>query len=150
MIRTRFIVPLTALAVAGAVIACTRQAEPPPDPEAAAQVGEAQTLPRTLPPPSETAPRFVGMWAASAEGCAEPAWRFEAARVATRGEVSCAFQNVTETQAGYEIAAMCTAEGPPTPHTIQLAFAESARAMMTSGAPWAATSLVYCGPLTPP
>jgi len=150
MIRTRFIVPLTAVMVAIAVVACTKQAEPPPDREAAAQMGEIEELSRTLPPPSETTPRFVGLWAASAEGCAEPAWRFEAARVTTRGEVACAFQNVSLTPRGYEIAATCTAEGPPAAHTIHLSFAESARAMMTSGAPWMATSLVYCGPLTTP
>jgi hypothetical protein len=133
-----------------AAMACTEQAEPPPDPEAAAQVGAAQPLPRALPPPSETTPRFVGLWATSAEGCAEPAWRFEAARVSTRGEVSCAFDNVALTPMGYEIAASCTAEAPPAPYTINLSFAESARAMMLSGGPWAATSLVYCAPLSPP
>ncbi len=139
---------VAAFCLAGA--ACTEATEPPPDPEAAAQVGEVHALPRTLPPPSETAPRFVGLWATSAEGCVEPAWRFEAARVTTRGEVSCAFQNVAQTQAGYELAATCTAEAPPAPYTITLSFAESARAMMISGGPWMATSLVYCGPLTPP
>lgn len=113
-------------------------------------MGPAEPLPRTLPPPSETAPRYVGLWAASAEGCSEPAWRFEADRVTTRGEVACSFENVTLTQTGYEIAASCTAEAPPAPYTIHLSFAESARAMMVSGAPWAATSLVYCGALSSP
>ena len=69
-------------------------------------------------------------------------------RRAARGEVSCDFRNVRLTDNGYEIDAMCTAEAPPAPYTIQLSFAESARAMMTTGAPWAATSLVYCGALT--
>lgn len=133
-----------------ALLACSKPAEPEPDPRAAAQVGEAQTLPHQLPTPTATTPRYVGMWAASAEGCANPAWRFEPNSVSTEGEVSCAFQSVALTPAGYEIAATCTAEGPPTPHTISLSFAESARAMMISGAPWAATSLVYCGALTQP
>ena len=83
-----------AAAVCLAVVACSEQAEPPPDPEAAAEVGAAQTLPRTLPPPSEITPRYVGLWATSAEGCGAPAWRFEAQRVSTRGEVSCNFENV--------------------------------------------------------
>ena len=146
----RIVVCGVAAALSAAAIACTEQAEPPPDPEAAAEVGQARDLPRALPPPSETTPRYVGLWAASAQGCAEPAWRFERERVSTRGEVSCEFQNVALTDAGYEIAATCTAEAPPAPYTINLSFAESARAMMISGAPWSAVSLVYCGPLTAP
>ncbi|MGD9967683.1 MAG: hypothetical protein AB7T59_14270 [Hyphomonadaceae bacterium] len=131
-------------------IACTDPAEPEPDPDAAGQVGETQTLPSTLPPPSEAMPRYVGLWAASAEGCADPAWRFEQRRVSTRGEVSCEFQNVTLTDRGYDVQAQCTAEAPPAPYNIQLSFAESARAMMIAGGPWqAGTALVYCGPLPP-
>lgn len=121
--------------------------EPEPDPGAAEQVGEAQTLPRTLPPPGDQ-PRYVGLWAASAEGCGEPAWRFEQQRVTTRGEVSCEFAEVAVTPTGYTLESTCYAEAPPAPYSIQISFAESARAMMVSGAPWAATSLVYCGPLT--
>jgi hypothetical protein len=140
-----------AAAISVALIACTDPAEPEPDPEAAAQVGEAQSLPSTLPPPSETTPRYVGLWATTAEGCAEPAWRFEANRVSTRGEVSCEFQNVAMTNNGYDIQASCTAESPPTPHNIQLSFAESARAMMIAGGPWqSGTALVYCGGLPTP
>lgn len=134
------LLPLAALAL---VAACSEPAEPPPDSDAAAQVGPIEALPRSLPPPSASTPRYVGLWAASAEGCSNPAWRFEADRVSTQGEVSCSFQNVALTPSGYEIASTCTAEGPPTAHTINLSFAESARAMMISGAPWAATSLVY-------
>lgn len=131
-----------------AMIACTDPAEPEPDPEAAQQVGQAQTLPSTLPQPSATTPRYVGLWATTAEGCTEPAWRFEQTRMSTRGEVSCEFQNVAMTSNGYDIQATCTAEAPPTPYNIQLSFAESARAMMIAGGPWqSGTALVYCGAL---
>lgn len=131
-----------------ALIACSPPAEPEPDADAAAQVGDAQPLPSTLPPPSSTTPRYVGLWATTAEGCADPAWRFEAARVSTQGEVTCEFRNVTMTDRGYDIQAMCTAESPPTPYSIQLSFAESARAMMISGGPWqSGTALVHCAAL---
>jgi hypothetical protein len=146
----RIILVAGAAAMGAAAAGCTEQGPPPPDPQAAAEVGAAQTLPRTLPPPSETAPRFVGLWATSAEGCSDPAWRFEAARMSTRGEVSCAFDTVALTDAGYEIGATCTAEAPPAPYRINLSFAESARAMMVSGGPWAPISLVYCGTLPTP
>ncbi|MDZ4691106.1 hypothetical protein [Terricaulis sp.] len=135
-------------ACAVSMLACTEAVDPPPDPEAAAQIGEAQPLPDTLPPPSASQPRYVGLWATSAEGCAEPAWRFQERQITTLGEVACSFNDVRQTNTGYEIAATCTAEGPPTPHTINLSFAESARAMMISGGPWQqGTSLVYCAPL---
>ena len=140
-----------AAALSVALIACADPAEPPPDPEAAAQVGEAEPLPHTLPPPNATTPRYVGLWAASAQGCADPAWRFEERGVSTQGEVSCAFNTVTLTNNGYDIAATCHAEAPPEQQQIQLSFAESARAMMIAGGPWQqGTSLVYCAPLTNP
>jgi hypothetical protein len=142
---------IAAAASSIAVIACTDPAEPEPDPDAAAQVGEVRDIPSSLPPPSETTPRYVGMWATAAEGCAEPAWRFEPTRVSTQGEVSCEFQNVAMTDRGYDIQAQCTAEAPPAPYNIQLSFAESARAMMISGGPWqSGTALVFCTALPPP
>jgi len=145
---------LCRLAVAAAslaMIACTDPAEPEPDPEAAAQVGEAEPLASTLPAPDASAPRYVGLWATTAEGCREPAWRFEGHRISTRGEVSCEFQSVTMIERGYDIQAMCTAESPPEPHIIHLSFAESARAMMISGGPWqSGTALVYCAVLSGP
>lgn len=134
-----------AIIVAYLVSCSPPQAEPPPDPAAAAQVGEAEPLSRSLPPPG--ADRFVGLWAASAEDCADPAWRFEARRVTTQGEVSCTFNDVQMTDTGYLIQATCTAEGPPAPQEIQLSFAESARAMMVAGGPWSPIGLTYCGPL---
>jgi len=124
------------------------EVEPPPDPNAAVQVGEAEQLPRVLPPPSETTPRYVGRWAAASLGCEQPAWRFEAQRVSTRGEVSCEFNDVQMISTGYTIQATCTAQAPPTQETIQLSFAESARAMLVSGGPWSGDiGLTYCGPL---
>lgn len=138
-------------AVSVALAACSDPPEPEPDPSAAAQVGDIQALPSTLPPPSETTPRYVGLWATTAEGCAEPAWRFEERRISTRGEVSCALKNVSLTDRGYDIQATCHAQAPPERHNIQLSFAESARAMMITGGPWqSGTALVYCGALPAP
>lgn len=146
---TRYLIRGLAIAAASlALVACSKPAEPEPDPEAAAQVGEVQTLPSTLPAPSETTPRYVGLWATTAQGCSDPAWRFEANRVSTQGEVSCEFRQVAMTDRGYDIQAQCTAEAPPAPYNIQLSFAESARAMMISGGPWqTGTALVFCSAL---
>jgi len=139
-----------AAAISIGMIACTEPAEPQPDPQAAEQVGEAETLPQTLPPPSETTPRYVGLWATTQAGCENPAWRWRADGVSTQGEVSCDFNTVSLTNTGYAIAATCHAEGNTTTHNMQISFAESARAMMVADGPWSGTtSLVYCGPLPP-
>jgi hypothetical protein len=137
-----------AIIVAYLVSCSPPEAEPPPDPDAAEQVGEAEPLPQVLPPPSETTPRYVGRWAAASLGCEQPAWRFEERRVSTAGEVSCEFNDVQITPTGYTIQAACIAQAPPTQETIQLSFAESARAMMVSGGPWSEPiGLMYCGPI---
>ena len=141
----RFRLILAALALA----ACTPAPEPQPDPEAAKQVGEAQPLPNTLPAPSEATPRYVGRWAVAQDDCRDPPWIFEAQQMHTTGEVGCGFDNVSMTSTGYTIAATCHAEGEDSHHTLQIAFAESARAMLLTGGPWMGESrgLVYCGPL---
>lgn len=138
-----------AMCLAGWLANCSPSpAEPPPDADAAAEIGAPETLPRTLPPPSESMPRYVGLWAVAAEDCADPPWRFEADGVATQGEVSCRFDTTRLTPAGYEIDAACTAQAPPGLYRIQISFAESARAMMLSGGPWSGPlALAYCGPL---
>lgn len=142
---------IAAAAASCALIACTDPAEPQPDPNAAAQVGQVEPLPNSLPPPSETTPRYVGLWATSAEGCSDPAWRFEPNGVSTQGEVSCEFQNVAMTESGYNIRAQCHAEGITTQHNLQLSFAESAGAMMIAGGPWqSGTALVHCSALPAP
>lgn len=137
-----------AAVISVALIACTDPAQPEPDPEAAAKIGPSEPLTPTLPAPSSTVPRFVGLWATTQTGCESPAWRFRESGVSTQGEVSCEFNSVQMTATGYDIAATCHSEGNTTTHDMQLSFAESARAMMVSGGPWQpSTSLVYCGPL---
>ncbi len=142
---------LAAAATSVALIACTDEVAPEPDPEAAAQIGPAEALPQTLPPPNESQPRFVGLWATTQNGCTAPPWEFRADGVSTQGEVSCDFTNLRMTETGYVVSAICHAEGDVSAHDIQFSFAESARAMMVSEGPWAGpTSLVYCAPLPTP
>lgn len=144
-LRSTHMVRILAFVAIAALAACNPSA---PDPEAAAELGPAVELERTL-PEETSAPRFVGKWAVSQDLCADPAWTFRPDGVSTQGEVSCNFDTVTETSSGYQIAATCYAEAPPAPYEIQLAFAESAQAMLLTGGPWSGqTGLVYCGPLT--
>lgn len=145
---SNLIARVAAASISIGMIACTEPAAPPPDPQAAEQVGQAEALPHALPPPSATTPRYVGLWATTQVGCDNPAWRWEANGVSTQGEVSCDFNTVNLTNTGYAITATCRSEGDTTTHNMQISFAESARAMMVADGPWQGpTSLVYCGAL---
>ena len=106
-------------------------------------------MPRTLPPRSADTPRFVGRWATAEAECARHEWVFAAETMSAPGGLSCNFDNVTMTESGYMIDAACSGNAAPRP--IQIAFAESAQAMLLTGAPGAGeeTGLVYCGPAGP-
>ncbi|MET0183016.1 MAG: hypothetical protein ABW199_09045 [Caulobacterales bacterium] len=106
-------------------------------------VGVATPLPHVLPPPGN-APRFIGLWAASEEGCSASAWRITQDRLTTPGHIVCDFTNVREAPGGYNVAAECTAEGPKLSYNLELRFAESAQSMMISGGPMEDIGLVYC------
>ncbi len=144
------IFPVAVVCLGIALTACGPAAVQETDPEAAAQIGEAQSLERAALPAASTEPRYVGLWGASADTCAETAWTIRADSLSTPGEVSCTFDQVSEIPAGYDIQATCTAEGPPESYRMQFSFAESAQALLIAGGPWAApTALVHCGALPP-
>jgi hypothetical protein len=78
-----------------------------------AKVREAPAPPpHNLPAPTEETLRYVGLWATTAEGCSNPAWRFERDGISTRGEVSCEFNSVRPIPSGYEIARDGPRAGP--------------------------------------
>lgn len=87
--------------------------------------------------------RFEGAWAASADMCAEP-WAFTADGFATPGEVSCAFDQISEVADGYDIAATCVAQAPPTSNALRVRFSEATGGMIVEGAPSAPIELVRC------
>jgi hypothetical protein len=133
--------------------ACGRGGTPAPatpESKAAAPAGPVTARPGASLPPADAAERYVGLWAADVKACADPPWRFESRRLTTKGEVSCAFDEVRRTPGGYDVAATCTAEAPPKAYTIKLRFAESAKAMLVDGGPFAEpVGLVWCGPPRP-
>ncbi len=100
---------------------------------------------KRLPPP-ETAMRFVGSWAAEAGRCSDQAWRFTRTSLETPAGSVCRLFEVKPVPGGYDIAARCTAEGPPQDDVIRLRFAESAQAMMFESDSIADVGLVHCGP----
>lgn len=81
-------------------------------------------------PPATPAYRFVGRWATQARNCRTLAWRFTATSLSTPAGSQCTFIKIAEVPGGYDIAARCTAEGPPANDTLKLRFAESAKALL--------------------
>jgi hypothetical protein len=88
--------------------------------------------------------RFVGRWAAKAGNCSTQAWEFTASALNTPAGSQCKFRKVTEVPGGYDIAARCTAEGPPTEDVLKLRFAESAKALLFESKTIADAGLVHC------
>ncbi|RJF91415.1 hypothetical protein [Sphingomonas cavernae] len=98
-------------------------------------------------PPADANLRFIGVWAAEPGLCQEGAWRFSERDLATAGEVSCDFDRINPVPGGYDIAAMCTAEGDETKNTLRVRFAESVHAMrLEADRVLQPVSLIYCGP----
>ena len=97
-----------------------------------------------LPPPSEGL-RFVGNWASDQRSCESSAWQFTQTTLRTPAGSVCSFNRVTEVPGGYDIQATCTAEAPPTSDTLQIRFAESAKAMLFESESIADSGLVFCG-----
>lgn len=135
-------VELTTLAMALALAGCSEQAERP----ATVAPAAAQQPPA---PPAAAAPSYEGRWAVSLAACQDGGWEFTKDRVGTAGEVSCEFERVTPTAAGYAIDAQCTAQAPPELKSFTLTFAGvgPAETMTVAGGPWGApVALVRCPP----
>lgn len=95
-------------------------------------------------PPVPIAYRFIGRWATDERNCRNLAWRFTATSLRTPAGSVCNFRRVTEVPDGYDVAARCTAEGPPVGDTLKLRFAESARALLFESNSIADAGLVRC------
>lgn len=141
---------LAVLALAAPLVACG-EPDAPAAPEPAPAPSPLPTEPAVaasaaLGPAGSTPPRYVGRWAASEGYCAGGAWTFRRDGLSTAGEVSCDFEGVAVVDDGYEIAARCVAESPPTPHRMHLSFGPGDRTMVVSGGPFAnPPPLIRCG-----
>ena len=88
--------------------------------------------------------RFVGSWAAEERLCADKAWVFTQNSLRTPAGSVCRFSDVRAVSGGYDIAARCTAEGPPADDRLEIRFAESARAMLFESRLIADAGLIRC------
>jgi len=108
------------------------------------RANQAEPPAPAAPEPEAAPPRYVGRWAAKLELCRDGAWDFQQRHLSTAGEVSCDFDRVDEAQGGYDIAAICLAEGSRAPDRIKLRFAESAGAMLVESKTFAPVGLIRC------
>lgn len=81
-------------------------------------------------------PGYVGRWAATPALCSDGAWTFRHDGLSTAGEVSCRFEGVAALDDGYEIAATCTAEGPPRSHRLNLDLGADGQTLRVRGGPF--------------
>ncbi len=87
--------------------------------------------------------RFVGRWATEAGKCATP-WRFTATSLKTPAGAVCSFSNVNEVPGGFDIAASCITGDAPKDDSLQLRFAESAKALLVESRVVGDAGLVRC------
>lgn len=134
----RLIIAPAALLV---VVACS--------PDAPDHPADPAIPPTALPQPRPSAkieqpPRFLGDWAASAMLCKGGRWRFRKGSLSTAGEVSCGFSKIEPAPSGYDIQAVCSAEGLSAPETIKLRFTESEAAMTVDSKTFQSITLIRC------
>lgn len=108
-----------------------------PGAAATAPAGEARLDPAAT-------PFYVGRWAAKPSLCADGAWMIDRRGITTAGEVSCVFDRAPSGAGPVEADATCTAEGPPQRHRLKISYAQSARALLVEGGPFAPIGLIRC------
>ena len=152
------------LAVAGALLlaACGQRSQPPPSngvtgtpPKVAVETAGANSTTNAAAatngnsaaalPPSGSATRYIGTWAASKGDCASKPWRFSAKSLDAKGGAQCSFYNVAKVPGGYDVAAECPTKKPVHTDLIKLRFAQSAGAMLVESNAISPTGLIYCG-----
>jgi hypothetical protein len=104
--------------------------------------GAVEAAPTPL--PARGPLRFVGRWATAVGDCPSRTWQFTRTSLRTPAGSVCAFSNVQAVPGGYDIAATCTAEGPPNEETLKIRFAESAKAMLFESDAIADAGLIPC------
>jgi hypothetical protein len=96
-----------------------------------------QTVAVVAPPASaEGVPHFVGRWAAADGQCATP-WVFQA-RSLKGGDISCEFDKVDTSSAGYSVASTCKIQGKLQPVRLSIVLPDPNRvsSLTVSGGPF--------------
>lgn len=117
-------------AVALATTACSRHQDD--------DVPTGVTVP-TAPPDAF----YIGTWAQSQADCASAAWIIHPTSLQGPNG-ACKFTRITPVQTGYALAAECIWREHELKTTIQASYAQSAKALLLSGAPDGDIGLVAC------
>lgn len=94
------------------------------------------------PPPSAAAvagpPAFVGHWAPSPASCDRDGWAFTTAGFETPGELSCSFDRINPTDAGYTAVGVCTVGKAKAPGRLVLTLTGQgpSRSLTLNGGPF--------------
>jgi hypothetical protein len=103
--------------------------------------------------PVDGKPAFAGRWAPAASACLHDAWSMTTAGMNTPGELSCAFDRVQPTDAGYTVAAVCAVGKAKAPGRLVLTLSGKgpSRSLTVNGGPFSEpVALVRCpGEATP-
>jgi hypothetical protein len=144
MMRPERTTVLIAASLAAALGACGEQAQRPTKPPVAFNPGPAQ-------PPNTQPPSYVGRWAATAELCDDGAWVFTDRSLATAGEVSCTFADVTANETGWIAEGACIAQAPAAPASLVLNTTRAGpnRTLAVSGGPFSGPQVLIACPLKP-
>lgn len=102
-------------------------------------------VPGSILPPSDRQYRYIGRWAATTKLCGTGAWDFKTRKLKTAGETSCDFKTVAGVPTGFQLEAICRADGQKTEQTINLTFNEDTRSMSVRGKTIGPAALIYCG-----
>lgn len=133
----RSIIATVALLVVAACSQAPDNAADPPIPPSAL----AKPTPTATP---DAEPRFVGDWAATPALCDGGRWRFRRGSLSTAGEVSCGFSKIEEVAGGYDVQAVCSADGASAPETIKLRVGESGGPLTVQSKTFQPITLIRC------
>jgi hypothetical protein len=97
-------------------------------------------------PQSPARLRFAGLWAVDAASCKSPPWKFSEHDLTTKGEVYCSFKRVDPVAKGYDVSAVCSAEGDELSETMRLRFDDAGKIMtVSSDQTYKPIDLIRCG-----
>jgi hypothetical protein len=117
---------------------------------AACHARDELTYAKQAPPPPPPAqadgrPAFVGRWAAARTACGHDAWSLDGKGLVSPSVLSCSFDRVDPTDAGYTAIGICTAGKAKAPGRLVLTLTQGSRALTLSGGPFAEpVALVRC------
>lgn len=134
------LLPAAALLAAGLLLgACERKAAAPDWAAIAAEPAP------DAPTPASGPPSFAGQWAAAPGACGRANWNLTAAGMSSPGSLTCRFDNLDPTTAGYIVLGVCEIGKAEMPKrmTFTLSGSGPTQALTIGGGPFATPFALY-------